>query len=113
MSVPQSSRECLGTLCRGRAFEKRHLGFLRTLADRDLVCEIGYRQHERPMTLKEALLLGVGSVATVQRRLRRLRHLGAVQHRRSERDGRAVELVLSPRLLRVFEKYGELLKAPG
>ena len=109
----QHAFECLGLLCRGRAFEKSNLNFLQTLEDRDLLCEIGLRQHTAPMTLKQVLLQGFGSVATVQRRLRRLREMGAIIARRSKNDGRAVELVLSPRVMRVFEQYGELLKNPA
>ena len=110
----QHAYECLGTLCRGRAYEKRHLQFLKTLEDRDLVCEIGFRQHAKPMALKEALTLGIGSVATVQRRLRRLRQLGVIQQQRSQQDARAVELLLSPRVLKLFARYYELVKnGPG
>jgi len=105
----QQAFECLGMLRSGRAFERRNFEFLQTLEDRDLLCEIGYRQHIAPLTVKEVLLLGFGSIATVQRRLRRLREMGAIQARRSTHDGRAMELVLSPRVLRIFEQYAELL----
>lgn len=95
-----------------RALEKRHLAFLETLEDRDLVCEIGWHQAEgRPLTLKKLFLLDVGSVATVQRRLRRLRRLGLVVQRRCEHDRRSIELTLSPKLLKLYEKYAELLAA--
>lgn len=78
------------------------------------MCEIGFRQFDKPMALKEALALGIGSVATVQRRLRRLRKLGVVQQQRSRRDARAVELLLSPRVMKVFERYGEMVRnGPG
>lgn len=107
----QHAFECLGMLCRGRAFERKNLQFLETLEDRDLLYEIGHRQLTQPLTLKEALLLGFGSIATVQRRLRRLRELGAIQTRRSTSDGRAVELLLSPRVLRLFEQYAEVCKS--
>ena len=72
-----------------RTFEKQHLSFLRTVEDHDLVCEIGYHQAEgRALTLKQIFLLDVGSVATVQRRLRRLKQLGVVHQHRSAADGR-------------------------
>jgi|SRR5687768_6285710 DNA-binding MarR family transcriptional regulator len=93
-----------------RAFEKRHLDFLQTLEDYDLVQEIGYHQERgKPLTMKALYLLDLASVATVQRRLRRLRQLGAVQQIRSESDGRALELCLTPKVQKTFAKYAELL----
>lgn len=92
-----------------RAFGKRHLDVFSTAEDHHLIGEIGYHQAKgKPLTLKQLFLLGVGSIATVQRRLRRLKELGLVQHRRSARDRRAVELTLSPKCMRVFAKYETL-----
>jgi DNA-binding MarR family transcriptional regulator len=100
----------LGTLRACRAFEKRHLHFLRTVEDHDIVREIGCHEGDgQPLTQKRLFLLGVGSVATIQRRLRRLRHLGAIQQRRCDYDRRAIEFTLSPRTLAVFARYGELI----
>jgi DNA-binding MarR family transcriptional regulator len=102
-----------------RAFEKQHLGFLETVEDHNLICEIGYHQLEgRPLTLKQLFLLDAGSIATVQRRLRRLRELGLIQQRRSHADRRAVELTLTPKCVRAYTKYAALLAvekgdAPG
>jgi len=97
-----------------RTFEKQHLGFLRTIEDHDLVREIGFHQAEgKPLTLKQLFLLDVGSVATVQRRLRRLKQLGIVHQHRSALDGRAVELTLTPKCLKLFEKYEPLLRFPA
>ena len=74
-----------------RAFEKQHLDFFSTVEDHHLIGEIGYHQAKgKPLTLKQLFLLDVGSVATVQRRLRRLKELGLVQHRRAANDRRAV-----------------------
>ena len=99
-----------GTLREFRAFEKRHMGFLRTIEEHDLVLEIGYHQATRaPLMLKQLFLLDIGSVATIRRRMRRLRHLGAVLQKRSEADRRAVKITLSPKLLKIFARYGELL----
>jgi hypothetical protein len=95
-----------------RAFEKRHLEFLETLEDRDLVLEIGFHQERgTPITMKQLQLLGLTSVPTLQRRLRRLRQAGAVVGRKSKLDARAVELVLSPKLLRTCAKYAELVRS--
>lgn len=66
-----------------RAFEKQDLDFFGTAEDHHLIGEIGYHQAKgKPITLKQLLLLDAGSIATVQRRLRRLKNLDLVQHRR-------------------------------
>jgi len=111
MKGPHATLAALGTLRALRAHERRHLPFLRTCADHDLVHEIGYRELSgRPATQKQLFLLDVGSVATVQRRLRRLRNLGVIQQQRREDDRRLMEFALTPRTLAAFERYGELLK---
>ena len=90
------------------AFEKQHLPELRTLEDHHLIHEIGYHQAKgRPLTLKQLFLLDAGSIATVQRRLRRLKQLGVIAQRRSPTDRRAVELTLSPKFQRAFTRYGQ------
>jgi len=100
----------LGALRTLREFERRHLDFCRTVQDRDLLCEIGYHQLTgRPLAQKQLFLLDLGSVATVQRRLRRLRRLGAIQQQRCQHDRRAVEFVASGKVLAAFARYGELL----
>jgi DNA-binding MarR family transcriptional regulator len=97
-----------------RAFEKQYLDFFSTVEDHHLVGEIGYYQSKgKPLTLKQLFLLDVGSIATVQRRLRRLKELGLVQQRRSTSDRRTVELSLSPKCIRIFAKYGALMSAKG
>jgi len=93
-----------------RLFEKQHLNFLRTIEDFDLIREIGYHQERgAPLTMSALYLLGVASVPTVQRRLRQLRQAGAIQQTRSRRDGRVLEMCVSPKVQRVFAKYAELL----
>jgi DNA-binding MarR family transcriptional regulator len=93
-----------------RAFERQHLPCIATIQDLDLLCEIGYHQGRRqPLTLKRLLLAGIGSVPTVQRRLRRLHESDCIQRTRCERDRRNMELRLSARILKVFERYAELV----
>ena len=95
-----------------RAFEKQYLDFFSTVEDHHLIGEIGYHQAKgKPLTLKQLFLLDVGSVATVQRRLRQLKELGLVQHRRAASDRRAVELTLSPKCVRIFAKYDALMSS--
>jgi hypothetical protein len=91
-------------------FRQKQLPFLETVEDQDLVREIGhYQVLGAPITLKQLLMLGVGSVATVQRRLQRLKRLGVVQQSHSQDDRRVIELSLSPACMRVFGKYEMLL----
>ncbi len=93
-----------------RAFENQHLLFLRTGGNHHLIVEIGYHQAKgKPLTLKQLFLLDFGSIATVQRDLRRLKELGLVQRRRAASDRRAVELTLTPKCVRIFAKYDGLM----
>jgi DNA-binding MarR family transcriptional regulator len=99
-----------------RAFENQHLLFLRTGGNHHLISEIGHHQAKgKPLTLKQLFLLDIGSIATVQRHLRKLRELGLVLHRRATGDRRVVELTLSPKCVRLFAKYDTLmtLKPPA
>ena len=109
-TVQASALRALWKLREFRSFEQRHFRSIRTLEERDLVWEIGYH-HARnaPLTLKQLTLLGTASLATVQRRLRRLGREGVIQHRRAERDRRTVELVLTPEALQAFARYASLL----
>lgn len=93
-----------------REFEKKHLPFLETMEDVDLVIRIGAHEEKgRPIILKHLLLDGVASIATVQRRLRRLKRLGVIHQRRSRSDGRVVHLTISPRIRRIYNRYSRLL----
>jgi hypothetical protein len=97
-----------------RAFRRKHLGFLQTGEDHAIVQEIGFHEENgAPLTLKRLQLTGLTSVPTLQRRLRRLRQLGIVVARRSARDARAVELLLSARVHRAYARYGELIGLNG
>jgi DNA-binding MarR family transcriptional regulator len=93
-----------------RAFEKRSLPFLKSLEDFDLVVEIGYHQERgETLTLKQLYLLGIGSIATVQRRLSVLKEMGVVLLKRSKEDARSFELTLSPKICKTYRQYGALL----
>ena len=99
-------------LRRTRSFRRRHLDFLETREDHDIVQEIGFHEEAgKPLTLKQLQLMGFASIPTLQRRLRRLRQLGAVVARRSATDARAVELILSQKLHRTYARYAELIRA--
>jgi len=94
-------------------FRRRHMPFVATLEDQDLVREIGLAQVEgRPLTLKQLFTHGIASVATVQRRLARLKRLGVVVQTRAAHDRRVLKLTLSPEASKLLARWGrELRKA--
>jgi hypothetical protein len=92
-------------------FRRRHLPFLATIQDAELVREMGLHQaHGAPLTLKTLFLQGLGSVATIQRRLNRLKRLGVVQQRRADYDKRNVILTLSPQVRALYARMGRMLR---
>jgi DNA-binding MarR family transcriptional regulator len=112
MNTPESRTGVFAALRSTRGFRRRHMAFLQTQEDHDLVLEIGFHQElGQPITVRELQLRGLTSVPTLQRRLRRLRQSGAVLVKRSAQDGRAVELTLSPKVANAYERYADLLKS--
>jgi DNA-binding MarR family transcriptional regulator len=92
-------------------FRRQHLPFVKTLEDMDLLREIGIHQEKGdPITLKLLFLREIGSVATVQRRLSRLKRLGVVNQERATHDKRIVKLTLAPALMRKYRKLIALFK---
>lgn len=93
-----------------RAFRTQHANIFATQEDHHLLSEIGLHQARgQPLTLKQLFLLDIGSIATIQRRVRKLKELGIVKYRQAPRDRRSVELTLSPRCIRVFAQYDALM----
>jgi DNA-binding MarR family transcriptional regulator len=102
------------TLKATRDFARRHLDFVATMEDFDLLCEIGFHQEKgTPLTMRELMRLEITSAATLQRRLRRLKARGAIVQSRSRGDARVTEFSLSPRVQKVFVRYLELFGLPG
>lgn len=92
-------------------FRRQHTPFVKTLEDMDILREIGIHQEAgEPITLKLLLLKGIGSVATVQRRLSRLKRLGVVHQTRATEDRRIVKLTLAPTLMRKYRELFALFK---
>lgn len=86
-------------------YQRRHLPEIETPEDQDLVREIGHHQTlGAPLTLKQAVLLGIGSSATTERRLARLKRMGLVRGRHSAGDARMIELTLSPACLKAYSR---------
>ena len=98
--------DCLQQL---RAFEQLTFPFLETIEDFDMVTAIGVHQERgQSLTLKRLFTLDIGTVATLQRRLARLKRLGVVVHKRSDLDRRHLDLRLSIRTNALFERYAKL-----
>lgn len=95
-----------------RTFRKEHAEIFGTIEGHHLLSEIGFHQAKGdPLTLKQLFLLDIGSVSTVQRRLREFKERGLVRHQPAVGDRRSVELTLSPKCLRIFAKYDELMSS--
>ncbi len=88
-----------------RELERSHFPALEQLEDFDLVIAIGHHQlRGAALSLKSLVELRIGSPATVQRRLKRLKDLGFVVQSRSAQDHRSQLLSLHPSVLaRVVE----------
>jgi hypothetical protein len=94
-------------------FRRRNLPFVETLVDLDLLREIGLHQaRKKPLTLKLLFLKGIASVATVQRRLARLKLLGVVHQAKAAHDRRLITLSLSPAVWRSFVHLSRLMAKP-
>jgi hypothetical protein len=92
-------------------FRRHHMPFVRTLEDLDIIWNVGLHQEAgSPTTLKLLFLKGIGSVATVQRRLSRLKRLGVVHQARATHDKRVVTLTIDPALLRKLQRLFPLFK---
>jgi hypothetical protein len=91
-------------------FRRRNMPFIRTLEDLELVREIGLHQARgEPATLKTLFLKGIGSVATVQRRISRLKRLGVVLQSKVEHDKRLIRLILAPAVWRSYEQLNRMM----
>lgn len=97
-----------------REFERKHLGFIDSLEDLDLIWGIGYAQQSgHPLGLKELVLAEFGSPKTLQRRLDRLRDRGVIVHRQSLDDGRRIEFFLTTETMRRLEAYKAFILENG
>lgn len=84
-------------------YRRRHMPYVATLEDMDILRAIGlFQEAGNPITLKVLFLQGIGSVATVQRRLGRLKRLGTVRQSRAHHDKRLVKLTLNATIFRAY-----------
>ena len=95
-----------------RKFERLQLPFLKSIADFDIVIDIGYAVEQgQPLHLKQLFLLNISSRATVRRKLARLIKQGIVIRRKHASDHRASLLSISPSSVKLLGKYGGTLTA--
>lgn len=94
-----------------RRYEQEHLPFMETIVDRDILAAIGFAQDNDSggIYLKQLLLLGISSFATVNRRVTRLVRSGAVAKQRSQLDHRVQYLKLTDQAKAAFELYADML----
>ena len=84
--------------------------FLRSVIDFDIVIDIGYaEEQEKPLTLKQLLLLIPSSRTTVRRRLARLIEQGIVMQKKNASDQRSTLLTISSPSLKLFGKYASTI----
>jgi hypothetical protein len=92
-------------------YQRGQLPFIRSLAEWDIIIEIGYAEEcGDPITLKQLLLLNICSRNTMRRKLAQLTAQQIILSRRQVEDRRANLLVISPVTLRLLGRYGEMLK---
>src|SRR5450830_521459 len=93
-----------------REFERLQLPFLKSVADFDIVIEIGYAEEQgQALKLKQLFLLNISSRTTVRRKLARLIDQGIVIRRKHVNDRRACLLIISPSSVKLLGKYGGAL----
>ena len=93
-----------------REFEKLQMPFIKALIDFDIIIEIGYAQElNKPLTAKPLLLLNIGSITTVRRRLKALIEQGIVTRLTDANDRRSQVLNLSASSHKLLGKYGGVL----
>jgi DNA-binding MarR family transcriptional regulator len=92
-------------------YRRRYLPFVKTLEDQDLIREIGLAQAGgQSLSLKQLFSHGIASVATVQRRLARLRRLGIVAQTKSAHDKRVYKLTLTPAARKLHLQWSQQLR---
>jgi len=92
-------------------FRRQQMPFVKSLEDLGIIWEIGFHQEaDHPLTLQLLFRREIGTVATIQRRLSRLKRLGVVRQSRATHDKRLVTLMLDPALLRKLNRLSLLFK---
>jgi hypothetical protein len=91
-----------------RAQQKRLLPFLASPVDFDIVLMVGLAYESgRPLGTTNLFAAGFAPTATISRRLRRLKNVGAIKERRCNEDARRIELELSPAVTRSLRRLAQ------
>jgi DNA-binding MarR family transcriptional regulator len=89
-----------------REFEKLRLPFLKSVADFDIVVEIGYAEEQgQSLTVKQLFLMNICSRTTVRRKLATLIERGIIIRRKRANDHRASHLTIAASSVRLLGKY--------
>lgn len=95
------------------AARRKHLPFIASLEDYDILLAIGIAEEEgRPIGFKQLRLLNLASPSTLQRRLRKMMVAGAIRTE-SHRDGRLSVYMLTDGALRSHKDFVESLLMPS
>jgi DNA-binding MarR family transcriptional regulator len=106
MDLNKNEMTLFAALRRMRELERKHLPFVRSLAEFDLIIEIGFHEERgKPLTLKQLLTLGVCARTTLRRKLNSLVEQGVVMRTRRESDARAVVLGISKSAFQRLDRY--------
>lgn len=91
-----------------RSQQKKLLPFLASPVDFDIVLMVGLAHESgRPLGTTNLFAAGFAPSATISRRLRRLKSVGAIKERRCADDARRVELELSPAVARSLRRLAQ------
>jgi hypothetical protein len=95
-----------------RDLERLHLPFVRSVADFDIVIEIGFAEEQgKPLTVKQFVLLNICSHSTIRRKLSVLVRKDIVIRRKHATDNRTTHLFISSAALKMLDRYGRDIKA--
>jgi hypothetical protein len=95
-----------------RDLERLNLPFVRSVADFDIVIEIGFAEEQgKPLTVKQFVLLNICSHSTIRRKLSVLVRKDIIVRRKLATDNRTTHLLISSTALKMLGRYGSDIKA--
>ena len=94
-----------------RRFEQSRLPVNLTLVDLAIIHEIGFHQQDGALvTLKTLHRAAIGSPATVQRCISKLKRLGVIVDVKAHADRRLTSLTLSPAVIKLYRSCDTALQ---
>jgi DNA-binding MarR family transcriptional regulator len=95
-----------------RDYERKNFPFIESLVDRDVLLAIVTAQvSEQMISLSDIMKMKLGSVATVERRISRLKEMGIITSSESKADRRTKYLRVNTKVKNLFIKYNDGLMA--